>query len=84
MAEPWSWKKFFLGFVDGRTYAKAIVLMFCMAVILGLGYCVLKTIRPSHTTDERIETNAGTINKTDSHDQNEKKTWSLINLFNIG
>lgn len=38
--DQWSWKKFFGGFIDGRNYAKSIVLMFCMIVILIICFSV--------------------------------------------
>lgn len=45
MAEPWSWGKFFTGFIDGRNYAKAIVLGVCMVIMLSIGFCVYSVVR---------------------------------------
>lgn len=45
MAEAHSWSKFFKGFVTGRNYLKAIVLGFCLTVILGVGYSVYAVIK---------------------------------------
>ena len=81
--ENWSWRKFFSGFFDGRNYAKAIVLGFCMIVILVIVTSVFQTIKSRFskpTTAQTVGTNQGIIAT-----QNEDKsgnTYSLLNLFN--
>lgn len=77
--ENWSWGKFFKGFFDGRNYAKAIVLGFCMMVIALIGFSTYyfiksKLVKPIPT----VGTNSGTINTVNK----EGNSWSLINLFN--
>ena len=81
--EQWSWMKFFKGFFDGKNYAKALVLGFCMLVILIIIFSITSTIssrfkkvRPT----QAVESNNGIIAT-----QNEDKsgnTYSLLNLFN--
>lgn len=71
--EGWSWSKFFKGFFDGRNYAKAIIMMFCMLVILIIVYSVTSTIssrfkKAPVTQTESIGSVAGDVHKADSHD----------------
>lgn len=89
-AEKWSWKKFFSGFIDGRNYAKSLVLMFCSIIIITICFCVYSVVKAKFikkpTPVTQVET-YGTINgglvQTDSHDQKSKesKSYSLINLL---
>ena len=77
--ENWSWSKFIKGFFDGRNYGKAIVLGFCMMVILLIGFSTYsfvksKLVKPVPT----VGTNSGTVNNVNK----EGNSWSLINLFN--
>jgi len=79
--EQWSWKKFLSGIFDGRNYAKSIIMMFCMAVILIIVFSVASVIKSRFGKEkpaeiEQIGTNTGTVTKTDSHD--EKKGWQLF------
>lgn len=82
--ENWSWLKFIKGFFDGKNYAKALVMMFCMTIILIIVFSVASVIKsrfgkPMPPQEvENIGTNTGTVNKTDSHDSNEKKGWQLF------
>lgn len=78
--EQWSWAKFFKGFFDGKNYAKSIVLMFCSAVILFLGFSSYTFIKSKfEKPTSSIETNNGTVTTTNT----DKKSWSLLNLFNF-
>jgi hypothetical protein len=70
--EGWSWSKFFKGFFDGKNYAKAVVMMFCMFVILIIVYSVTNTVssrfkKPPVTQTESIGTVEGNVQKEDSH-----------------
>lgn len=79
--ETWSWSKFFSGFIDGRSYAKAVVLMFCSLVILTVCFSVYSVVKarfakPAPIPTQTIGTNSGkvtTINK-----QEDKKGWQLF------
>ena len=81
MAEDWSWKKFFLGFFDGRNYAKSIVIGVCGAIVLTICFSVYsviksKFIKPKPIQTQNIGTNTGrvtTINKSE-----DKKGWQLF------
>lgn len=86
--EHWSWGKFFAGFVDGRNYAKAIVLVFCMVVILVIVFSVGSVIksrfsRPPAPT-QTVGTNGGTINTTNDQSTVTVNHWHLplSDLFN--
>jgi hypothetical protein len=81
--EIWSWKKFFKGFFVGKNYAKALVMMFCMMVIIVIGFSVYSTVmryakpKPVIPTSS-IGTNSGTVtNQTDTSNR-EKKSWQLF------
>lgn len=77
--DGWDWAKFFKGFFDGKNYAKAIVFMFCMAVILFLGFSSYTFIKSKfEKPTSAIETNNGTVTTTNT----DKNSWSLLNLFN--
>jgi ABC-type lipoprotein release transport system permease subunit len=86
MTEPkenWSWGKFFSGFFDGKNYAKAIVMMFCMVVIISIGFALYSTImryvKPKAQPIPQVQTigtNSGTV-VTDNK-QEEKKAWQLF------
>jgi hypothetical protein len=43
--EVWSWAKFFSGFIDGRNYAKAIVLGVCMLVVVTVLFSVFTVVK---------------------------------------
>jgi len=84
--EAWSWSKFFTGFISGKNYAKAVVMMFCMVVILIIVFSVASTIKSrfgkstGSQSTETIGTNQGIVAT-----QNEDKSgnsYSLFNLFN--
>jgi hypothetical protein len=82
--EAWSWKKFFTGFISGKNYAKAIVLGFCLTVIITIAFCVVSVVKSKlHKTaqpTQQVGDNQGIIAT-----QNEDKsgnTYSLFNLFN--
>jgi hypothetical protein len=80
--ELWSWKKFFGGFFNGTNYAKAIIQMFCMLVILVIVFSVISTIKakllktPQPT--QSVGTNQGIIAT-----QNEDKSGNTYSLFNL-
>lgn len=79
--EQWSWGKFFKGFFDGRNYAKAVVLMVCMAVIITICFSVYTVIsnkfakKPVIPT-QTIGTNEGTV--TTNNTTEEKHGWQLF------
>lgn len=80
--EAWSWKKLFKGFLIGKNYAKAVVMLFCMAVILTVCvsiYSFVKSqfVKPAQT--QAVGTNEGTMNTTNSN--KESKNLSLINVL---
>ena len=81
--ENWSWSKFLKGFFDGRNYAKALVLGFCMTVILIIVFSVTSTISSRFKKvkpTQSVESNNGIIAT-----QNEDKSgnqYALFNLFN--
>jgi hypothetical protein len=82
--ESWEWGKFFKGFFDGRNYAKAVVLGFCMLVILIIVFSVTSTIRsrfakPS-TPTQAVGTNQGII--ATKNEDKSGNSYSLFNLFN--
>lgn len=82
--ESFSFKKFFTGFWNGKNYAKAIVMMFCMAVILIIVFSVASTIKsrfgkPKQAT-QTVGTNEGII--ATKNEDKSGNTYSLFNLFN--
>lgn len=78
--DGWNWAKFFKGFFDGKNYGKAIVMMFCMAVIIFLGFSSYTFIKSKfEKPTSSIGTNNGTVTTTST----DKKSWSLLNLFNF-
>ena len=82
--EVWSWGKFFTGFVSGKNYAKAVVLGFCMIVIVSIVFCVGSVIKSKfHKTaqpTQAVGTNQGII-ATKNEDKSGNQ-YSLFNLFN--
>lgn len=79
--ESWSWAKFFKGFVDGRSYAKALVLGFCMIVILVIITSVYQTI--SFRLLKKAPTQAVGTNQGIIATQNEDKSGNTYSLFNL-
>jgi hypothetical protein len=82
--EGWSWLKFVKGFFDGRNYAKALVLGFCMLVILIVVFSVASTIksrfsRPAPPT-QAVGTNQGII--ATKNEDKSGNSYSLLNFFN--
>ena len=82
--ETWSWGKFFSGFFDGRNYAKAVVLGFCMIVILIIVFSVASVIKsrfskPAQPT-QAIGANQGIV--ATKNEDKSGNTYSLFNLFN--
>jgi len=81
--DGWSWGKFFKGFITGKNYAKALVLGFCMIVILVIVTSVYQAISSrllKKPPTQTVGSNQGIIAT-----QNEDKsgnTYSLFNLFN--
>ena len=80
MRDDWSWKKFFSGFFNGKNYAKAVVLMFCSAIIIILCFSTYSFIKSKfQKPTQQVGENYGTITTTNT----DKKSWSLLNLFNF-
>ena len=79
--DNWSWKKFFMGFINGKNYAKAIVLGVCMIVILVIVTSVYQTISSKfRKPTQGIESNNGII-ATENEDKSGN-SYSLLNLLN--
>jgi len=81
--EQWSWLKFFKGFFDGKNYAKAVVIGFCMIVILIIVFSVVNTISSRFKKvqpTQAVGTNQGII-ATKNEDKSGNQ-YSLFNLFN--
>jgi len=81
--ELWSWPKFFKGFFDGRNYAKAIVLGFCMTVIVIIAFSVITVITSKLkkvTPTQAVGANQGII--ATKNEDKSGNTYSLFNLFN--
>ena len=81
--EVHSWTKFFKGFITGRNYLKAIVLGFCMVVILviviSVGNMIQKIfVKPIPTSS--VGTNSGTV--TTNNEDKRGNSFSLFNIFN--
>ena len=81
--ETHSWVKFFKGFITGRNYLKAVVLGFCMVVILiiviSVGNMVKKIfVKPIPTSS--VGTNSGTV--TTNNEDKRGNSFSLFNIFN--
>ena len=75
--EPWSFKKFFMGFFRMQNGAKAIVIGFWLCLILFLGYGAYRLIFHKQPT-QAIGTNTGTVVTN-----NEDKRGNSLSLFNI-
>lgn len=81
--ETWSWLKFFKGFFDGKNYAKALVLGFCMMVILVIGFSVygfFKSKFKATVPTQSVGTNQGVI--ATKNEDKSGNTYSLFNLVN--
>jgi len=81
--EPWSWSKFLLGIFNGRNYAKAIILGFCLLVVLVISFSVYKAISghfAPQSSEQKIGTNQGII--ATKNEDKKGNSVSLINLFN--
>ena len=78
----WSWGKFFGGFINGKNYAKAIVLGFCLLVVIVIVFSVASVIKSKfHKTaqpTQAVGTNQGVIAT-----QNEDKSGNTYSLFNL-
>ena len=82
--ETWSWLKFVKGFFDGKNYAKAVVLGFCMTVILIVVFSVTSVIKSRFGKPAQPTQAVGT-NQVIIATKNEDKSgnsYSLFNLFN--
>lgn len=77
--EAHSWSKFFKGFITGRNYLKAIVMMFCMAIILGVGFSVYTVIKlrmaPKQATIQSVS--GGQVDAS----VNKKVKNSILGIF---
>lgn len=89
VSENWSWGKFFKGFFDGKNYAKAVVQMFCMCIILFIAFSVVSVIKnrfmkqaPAQT--QTVGTNEGFISTTNDTSQTTVNHYHLplSDLFN--
>lgn len=81
--DNWSWSKFFSGFINGKNYAKALVLGFCMFIIGVLAFCTFTTIASRFkkvTPTQTIGSNQGIIS-TENEDKSGN-SYSLLNLWN--
>lgn len=81
--EPWSFKKFFLGFFRAQNGAKALVIGFWLFLILFLGYAVYKAFQPLQTkpqSTQAVGTNQGVI--ATKNEDKQGNSYSLLNLFN--
>lgn len=76
--ENWNWKKFFIGFFDGKNYAKAIVIGTCQAIVVVIVACVFLTAK------NIILRNTGTVITNESHTKSETKNNNLFTLLKIG
>jgi heme exporter protein D len=82
-ADSWSFKKFFMGFFSMKNYAKALVLGFCMTVILVIAFCVITTIASRFkkvTPTQAVGTNQGIV--ATKNEDKSGNTYSLFNLLN--
>lgn len=81
--EGWSWKKFLLGVLDGRNYAKSIIFLLCSSIIIIICYSTFTVIKSRFvkvTPTQAVGENSGTI-VTENTDK-QGNTWSLFNIFN--
>lgn len=81
--EQWSWLKFIKGFFDGKNYAKAIVLGFCLLVMIIIGVSVHGFIKSKFNKPlptQAVGTNQGVI--ATKNEDKSGNTYSLFNLFN--
>jgi len=82
--EVWSWGKFFTGFISGKNYAKALVMMFCMVVILVIALSVGSVIKSrfgKKQLTQAVGTNQGIV--ATSNEDKSGNTYSLFNLLNF-
>lgn len=78
--EGWSWLKLFKGFFDGKNYAKALVFMVCGSIIILVCVSTFTFVKSKfEKPTSAIGTNNGTVTTTNT----DKKSWSLLNLFNF-
>lgn len=93
--EQWSWLKFIKGPFDGKNYAKAIVMLICMSVIITIIGAVAYTawtfiIKPrqthQQTNDTRIGGNVGELITSDNHSTTNESHYHfpLSDLFTFG
>lgn len=81
--ESWSWKKLAKGPFVGKNYAKAVINLICMAVILTVCFSVYSVIKQrfgKQTPTQAVGTNTGTI-ITNNEDE-RGNSFSLFNIFN--
>ncbi len=81
--DNWSWSKFFSGFINGKNYAKALVMMFCMIVILTIVISVFSFIKSKFhkpIPTQTVGQNLGTI--TTNNEDKHGNSFSLFNIFN--
>lgn len=82
--EEFSWLKAIKGPFDGKVWMKALIFG---AIFLAEVFVIKAVVgqfsgqKPNHVIEEKIEANSGTITKSDSHDTVEKKSYSLLSLF---
>lgn len=82
-SEGWNWKKFLTGFFNGKNYAKAIVLGFCLLIILIIVFSVVSVIKSRFMKakpTQAIGTNQGVV--ATSNEDKSGNTYSLFNLVN--
>lgn len=83
--ERWSFSKWISGLWNGKTWGKAAI----FGILICLQWFILSSVidrfmpkkQPTHAVTESINANSGEINKTDSHDAVDKKSYSILSLF---
>lgn len=83
--EDWSWRKFLSGIFEGRNWGKALIFGLIFLAQFYLVQTVVNRIFPrkpaTHQVTESINANSGSVVKSDSHDTVDKKSYSLLSLF---
>jgi len=81
--DGWSWPKFFKGFFDGKNYAKSIVFLFCMLVIVSIigavAYTVMNLLPQKKAAQPQVINSSG-----GAVDTSTKKTWWSLFEVNFG
>lgn len=81
--EPWSFKKFFLGFFRAQNGAKALVIGFWLFLILFLGYATYKVPQSKFTHiqhTQAVGSNQGIV--ATKNEDKQGNSYSILNFFN--